>query len=140
MGKDREGDRDAPLSGEASVGFPSTSAALSHMQAGRMRGLAVTTAKRSHMAPDVPTIAEAGVTGYEATSWYGLMVPAATPKDAIARLHAETVKVLARPDVRERFGTTDMEIVGSTPEQFGALVRSEIAKWGKVVKATGLKP
>ena len=128
------------LSGESSVGLPSTSAALPHVQGGKMRGLAVTTAKRSHMAPDVPTVAEAGVPGYESTSWYGLMVPAATPKDIVARLNAESLKVLQRPDVRKRFGTTDMELVGSTPEQFGAYVRAEIEKWGKVVKATGLRP
>lgn len=128
------------LSGEASVGLPSTSAAAPHVRGGKMRGLAVTTAKRSHMVPNLPTIAEAGVTGYDATSWYGLMVPAGTPKEVIARLHAEAVKVLQRPDVKQRFGATDMELVGSTPEQFGAHIRSEIEKWGKIVKATGMRP
>ena len=128
------------LSGEVSVGLPSTSAAMPHVRAGRMRGLAVTSTKRSHMAPAIPTIAEAGVPGYEASPWYGFMVPAATPKDIIARLHAESARVLQRPDVKERFGTTDMELIGSTPEQFATYIRSEVEKWGKVVKAIGLRP
>jgi tripartite-type tricarboxylate transporter receptor subunit TctC len=128
------------LSGEVSVGLPSTSAALPHVRSGRMRGLGVTSSRRSHIAPEIPTIAEAGVPGYEASPWYGFMVPAGTPKDIVARLHAETVKVLARPDVKQRFGTTDLELIGSTPEQFAAHVRSEIEKWGKIVKSTGMRP
>jgi tripartite-type tricarboxylate transporter receptor subunit TctC len=128
------------LSGEVSVGLPSTSAAMPHVRAGKMRGLGVTSSRRSHIAPEIPTVAEAGVPGYEASPWYGLMVPAASPKEAIARLHAETVKVLARPEVKQRFGTTDLELIGSTPEQFAAHVKSEIEKWGKIVKATGMRP
>jgi tripartite-type tricarboxylate transporter receptor subunit TctC len=130
----------ALVSGEASVGFPSTSAAYPHVRSGRLRGLGVTTAKRSHVTPDIPTIAEAGVKGYEAAGWYGLLVPAKTPPEIIARLHTESLKALNRQDVKERFAATDLEPVGAGPEQFGAHIRSEIEKWAKVVKATGLKP
>jgi len=130
----------ALVSGEVSVGFPSTSAAFPHVTSAKLRGLAVTSARRSPITPDVPTIAEAGVPGYEASAWYGLMVPARTPPEIISRLHAESVKALNRPDVKERLGATGLEPIGSTPEQFGAHIRSEIEKWGKIVKATGLRP
>lgn len=130
----------ALVSGEVSVGFPATSSALPHVRSGRLRGLAATSAQRLSIAPDLPTVAEAGVSGYEASPWYGLLVRTGTPAEIISRLHAESVKVLKQPDVKERFGATDLEPVGSTPEQFGAYIRSEIAKWGKIVKATGLRP
>jgi tripartite-type tricarboxylate transporter receptor subunit TctC len=130
----------ALVSGEVSVGFSGTSAAVPHVRSAKLRALGVTSARRSPMVPDVPTIAEAGVPGYEASSWYGLMVPAKTPPAIIARLHAESVKALNRPDVKERFATTDFQLIGAGPEQFGAHIRSEIAKWGKIVKSTGLRP
>lgn len=130
----------ALVSGEVSVGFPSTSAAVPHVRSGKMRGLAVTSARRSPMAPAIPTVAESGVPGYEASPFYGLMVPAATPREIVVRLHAESVQALRRPDVTARFGTTDLELIGSTPEQFAAYIKSEIAKWGKIVKAIGLRP
>jgi len=130
----------ALISGEVSVGFPGTSAAVPHVRSAKLRGLAVTSARRSPMTPDIPTIAEAGVPDYEASPWYGLMVPTRTPAEIISRLHAESVKALNRPDVKERFGTTDFQLIGAGPEQFGTHIRSEIAKWGKIVKATGLRP
>ena len=130
----------ALVSGEVSVGFSGTSAAIPHVRSAKLRALGVTSARRSPMVPDVPTIAEAGVPGYEASSWYGLMVPAKTPPAIIARLYAESVGALNRPDVKERFATTDFQLIGAGPEQFGAHIRSEIAKWGKIVKATGLRP
>lgn len=129
----------ALVSGEASIGFPGTSAAVPHVRSAKLRALAVTSARRSPMAPDVPTIAEAGVSGYEASSWYGLMVPAKTPPEIVARLHAESIKALERPDVKERFRATDFHPIGAGPEQFGAHIRSEIVKWGKIVKASGLR-
>jgi tripartite-type tricarboxylate transporter receptor subunit TctC len=89
--------------------------------------------------PDLPTIAETGVAGYEAGSWYGLSAPAGTSKEIIARLHAETIKVMALSDVKERLFNAGFEVVTSSPEQFAAFTRSEIQKWGKLVKATGLK-
>lgn len=130
----------ALISGEVSVGFPATSAAMPQVRSAKLRGLAVTSARRSSMVPAVPTVAEAGVPGYEASPWYGLMVPAGTPREIISRLHVESVKALGRPDVKERFGTTDIEPAGTTPEQFAAHIQREIAKWGKIVKATGLRP
>jgi tripartite-type tricarboxylate transporter receptor subunit TctC len=128
----------AVISGEASLGFPATSAAIPHARTGKLRALAVTGAQRSSMAPDVPTVAESGVPGYEVTTWYGLMVPAGTPKEIIARLHAAAVNALGHPEVKKRFATTDLEPAGSTPEELGVFVRSEIAKWAKVIKESGM--
>jgi tripartite-type tricarboxylate transporter receptor subunit TctC len=129
----------ALLSGEASVGFPSTSAALTQVKAGKLRAIAVTTAKRFSRAPDIPTIAESGVPGYDVTSWYGFMVPAGTPGDVIARLNTAALEAIADPEVKKRFAPTALELAGSTPEQFGAHVRAEVAKWAKVIKASGMK-
>jgi tripartite-type tricarboxylate transporter receptor subunit TctC len=130
----------AVISGEASLGFPATSAAIPHARTGKLRALAVTGTQRSSMAPDVPTVAESGVPGYEVTTWYGLMVPARTPKEINARLHAAAASALGHPEVTKRFATTDLEPAGSTPEQFGAFVRAEIAKWAKVIKESGITP
>jgi tripartite-type tricarboxylate transporter receptor subunit TctC len=90
--------------------------------------------------PDVPTIAEAGVPGYEATQWYGILSPAATPRDIVIKLNAEMVKSLRLPDVRERLAGDGVIPVGNTPEEFGAHIKSEIARWAPVVKASGAKP
>jgi tripartite-type tricarboxylate transporter receptor subunit TctC len=109
------------------------------VRGGRLRGIAVTTEKRSPSMPELPTIAETGVKGYEAGSWYGLSAPAGTPKPIIDRLHAETLKVMALPDIKERLFKAGFEVVTSTPEEFAAFTKSEIQKWGKLVKATGLK-
>ncbi len=129
----------ALVSGEASVGFPATSSVLPHVRAGRLRALAVTSAQRSSMAPNVPTLAESGVRGFDVSPWYGLVVPAATPKEIIARLHDTTVTTLRNPEVKKRFAGTDLEPVGSTPKQFGAHIRSEVAKWAKVIKDSGMQ-
>jgi tripartite-type tricarboxylate transporter receptor subunit TctC len=129
----------AVISGEAAVGFPATSAVIPHVRAGRLRALAVTTPKRSSMAPEVPTMAEAGVPGYDVTTWYGILVPAGTPPDVVARLHAAAVSAMAHPAVRERFSKTDLEPTTTTPEQFGAYIRGEIAKWAKVIRQSGFK-
>jgi len=128
----------AVISGEASLGFPATSAAIPHARTGKLRALAVTGAQRSSMAPDVPTVAESGVPGYEVTTWYGLMVPARTPKEIGGRLHAAAAAALGHPEVKKRFATTDLEPAGSTPEQFETFVRSEIAKWAKVIRESGI--
>lgn len=128
----------AIVSGEASVSFPATSAAIPHARAGKLRALAVTTPRRSHMAPDLPTVAESGLPGYDVTTWYGLMFPTGTSKEIVARMHGAAVSAIANPAVKERFATTDLEPGSSTPEEFGAYIRKEIAKWAKVIKASGI--
>ncbi|HKA39642.1 MAG TPA: tripartite tricarboxylate transporter substrate binding protein [Burkholderiales bacterium] len=130
----------AMISGEASVGFSATSAVIPHVRAGKLRALAVTTPRRSSMAPEIPTVAESGIPGYDATTWYGLVAPAGTPKEIIARLHGAAVGALAHPAVKERFAATDLEPNTSAPEELAAYIKSEIAKWGKVIRSAGIKP
>jgi tripartite-type tricarboxylate transporter receptor subunit TctC len=127
------------LGGQVQAMFSGMSSSLPHVKTGKLRALAVTGAKRSPAVPDVPTIAESGFPGFEATAWYGMLAAARTPKPIVARLHAETVKALALPDVRQRLEGVGFEIVGSTPDEFAAYIRSEIAKWAKVVAASGIK-
>jgi tripartite-type tricarboxylate transporter receptor subunit TctC len=127
------------LSGEVQVMFTGFSAAMPHIKGGKIRSLAVTGAKRSPALADVPTIAEQGFPGVEATAWYGVLAPAGTPKPVITRLHGEIVRILKHPDVTQRLGNLGFEIVGSTPEHLGAYIRTEIRKWEKVVKASGAK-
>ena len=129
----------ALVSGEVSVGFATMPSVINQVKSGKMRGLAVTTAKRSPAAPDLPTVSEAGLTGYEAGTWYGLLAPVATPKEALARLHADSMKVLSVPDVKQRLDSAGFEPIGSTPEQFGTYIRSEVEKWTKVVRAAGVR-
>jgi tripartite-type tricarboxylate transporter receptor subunit TctC len=127
----------ATMSGETQVLFDNITTTLPVTRSGKLRGLAVTTAKRSAAAPELPTVAEAGVPGYDANAWFGIFVPAGTPQAIIERLHAETVKIVNLPDTRERFLSLGAEPVGSTPAEFGAFFRKEVAKWAKVVKASG---
>ena len=128
----------AVISGEASAGFPATSVVIPHVRAGKLRALAVTSPRRSSVAPEIPTVAESGIPGYEVVTWYGLMVPTGTPREIIAQLHLAATNALEHPEVRKRFETTDLEPAGSTPEQFGAFVRSEVAKWAKVIRDSGM--
>jgi len=129
----------ALVGGEVSLAFATMPSAIGYVRSGRLRGIAVTTERRSPSTPELPTIAETGVAGYEAGSWYGLSAPAGTSKEIITRLHAETLKVVGLPDVKERLFNAGFEIVTSTPEEFAAFTRNEIQKWGKIVKAAGLK-
>jgi tripartite-type tricarboxylate transporter receptor subunit TctC len=108
-------------------------------KAGRVRALAVTTKKRSPGAPDLPTMQEAGVAGYEVAGWYGVLAPAKTPRAVIDKLNAEIVRILHSPDVQGRLAADGSEAVGNTPEQFGAHIKSEVAKWGKVIKEAGIR-
>ena len=130
----------AVVAGETSLGFPATSSALPYARGGKLRALAVTTPRRSSMAPEIPTLSESGVPGYDVTTWYGLLVPVLTSKEIIARLNGAAVNTLTHPAVKERFAQTDLDPNYSTPEQFGAYIRAEIAKWGKVIKESGIKP
>ena len=128
------------VSGQVQLAFNPPSVTLPHVKSARLRGLAVTSAKRSALAPDLPTIAEAGVPGYEATGWYAALAPARTPPAAIARINRELNEAIATKEVRERFFAAGVEAIGSTPQQFGEFIRAEYAKWGKVVRASGVKP
>jgi len=128
------------LGGHVQVMFSGFSSTLHHIRAGKLRALAVTGPKRSNALPEVATIAEQGFPGVEATAWYGILAPAGTPKPVVARLHGEMVKSLKLPDVAQKLEGLGFEIVGSTPEQLGTYIRSEIKKWEKVVRASGAKP
>jgi tripartite-type tricarboxylate transporter receptor subunit TctC len=128
------------LGGQISLMFNTMIQTIPHVQSGKLRALAVTSAKRSQAMPELPTIAEAGLPGYEMVGWFGLLAPAGTPKDVVARLNDEIVKILNLPDVKDRLeklGSEPTNIV--TPEQFGDYIKSEIAKWAKVIKASGMQ-
>lgn len=127
------------ITGEASLSFHSVSATLQHINAGRLRALAVADEKRSPSLPDLPTAAEAGVPGFEAGSFAGVLAPAGTPKAIIAKLHGEFTRILRLAEVKERLAAFDWEPVGNTPEEFGAIIKKEVAKWAKVVKESGAK-
>ncbi len=127
----------ATISGQVQIMFATMPAAMPHVKSGKVRPVAVTTAKRSQAMPELPTIAESGVKGYEASTWYGLLAPARTPKPVIDRLHAETVKILAGP-VRQRLEAQGFEPDGGTPAAFAAYIKSEITKWAKVIKQAGI--
>jgi len=128
------------LSGEVQVMFTGFSAAMPHIKSGKIRSLAVTGAKRSPALADVPTIAEQGFPGLEATAWYGVLAPAGTPRPIVMRLHGDVLKALKQPDVIQRLEALGFEIVGSTPEHLGSYIKTEIRKWEKVVKASGARP
>lgn len=112
---------------------------LPHIRAGRLRPLGITSAKRSAVVPDIPTVAEGGLPGYESVQWYAVLAPAQTPKDIIAKLHAELVQVLHSPEIKKRFATDAAETVGNTPEEFARHIRSELDKWAKVARDAGIK-
>jgi len=128
------------IAGHVQVSFPTIGGGLPHAQAGRLRALATTGAKRPPAAPDLPTMMEAGVPGYEATNWFGTAVPAKTPPAIVSKLSQEIGRVLRLPDVRERLLSQGMEPVSNTPDEFAAYIRSEMTKWARVVKASGAKP
>jgi tripartite-type tricarboxylate transporter receptor subunit TctC len=130
----------ALASGEVSVAFPPTSSAVPQVISGKVRALGVTGKQRSLMAPDIGTVAENGLPGYEASTWYCMLVPARTPVEIISRLNGELNRVLQRADVKSRFAGTDVNIQTSTPDQLGAFMRAETAKLGKVVKALAMRP
>ena len=130
----------ALVGGQVQLYFATISTALPHVKTGKIRAIAVSTAKRSIAVPEYPTIAEAGVPGYEHASWVGMLAPAKTPPAIIAELNAQAVKVVARDDVKGLFLRDGLEPVGDTPREFAALIKAEVAKWMKVVKAAGIKP
>jgi tripartite-type tricarboxylate transporter receptor subunit TctC len=127
------------IAGHIQVSVPGINNVLPHVEAGRLRALGVTSRYRSAEMPGVPTIAESGVPGYEAVLWLGILVPAGTPRDIIARLNREITGVLSQPEVRKGFARIGTDVVATDPVKFAELIRIEIAKWAKVVKETGVQ-
>ena len=129
----------ALMSGEVQMSYENSLIVVPHIKAGKLRALAVTGTQRSKLMPELPTIAEGGLPGYAASGWYGFVVPAAVPKDVVARLTADIARILRMPDVVERLSGQGAEPVGGTAEQFGAFIRSEIEKWTALVKTANMK-
>ena len=125
------------LGGQVQMMIAVMASTLPHVASGKLRGLAVTGAARSPGAPDIPTVAESGVPNYEFNTWYGIQVPAGTPRAVVTQINAGVLRALQDPDVRARFAAGGLEPLGSTPDEFGAMVRAEIAKWKKVAAAIG---
>ena len=129
----------ALLSGEVGMIFGEPASMMGYLKAGRLRALAVTSGKRALSLPELPTMMEAGVAGYDVTSWNGILAPAGTPREIVARLNAELAKIIATPAMRDRMIGLGYEPVGGAPERFDALIQSELAKWAPVVKAAGVR-
>jgi len=130
----------ALLSGEVSSSFATIVVSMPLVSSGKLRGLAVTSAKRFPTIPQFPTVAESGLPDYEATAWYGLFAPAGTPNDVVSRLNADIVRIGNSPDVRDLFLKQGAEAYTTSPEEFGNIVKRDVVKWAKVVKASGAKP
>jgi len=128
------------LAGRTAMIFDTITAVQGHVRSGALRGIAVTTASRSSAMPELPTIAESGLPGYEASTWGGILAPAGTPKDVVAKLNGSINAALKMEDVRKRLMGAGIEIQGGTPEQFAYVIRNEIDKWGRVTKAAGIQP
>ncbi|MGZ5150244.1 MAG: tripartite tricarboxylate transporter substrate binding protein [Burkholderiales bacterium] len=127
------------LSGAVSLSFPTITSGLPQVRSGKLRALGVTSKERSTVVPDVPTIAESGLPGYEATTWYGMLAPAKTRTLIITKLHDQMIEVLKLPDIREKLLAQGLEPVGNRPDQFAAIISMELVKWSKVVAAAGVK-
>jgi tripartite-type tricarboxylate transporter receptor subunit TctC len=127
------------LGGQVTMMFDTINTALPHVKSGRLKLLATTTPTRSSLAPEVPTMIEEGLPGFEVSAWYAVLAPARTPRDVVQRLNAEINKALADPEMKARFAAQGVEFVGGSPEQAESFVRNESARWQKVIKATGMK-
>lgn len=127
------------LGGETDLLYDPVLTSLPHVKAGKIRALAVGASKRSPLLPEVPTVAESGVPGFEASSWFGIVAPAATPREIVARLHATLVRTIGDKEVTQRLLSQGMEPVLNTPEQFAERIRQELPRWGKLVRAAGIK-
>jgi tripartite-type tricarboxylate transporter receptor subunit TctC len=127
------------MTGQIQLGFPSLTSVLPQVKAGKLKAFAITTKSRSALAPDIPTMDEAGVRGYEASIWNGILVPAGTSKAIVNRLHDTIVQILKSPQAQERYAAVGAEIRYNSPEEFQALIRTELAKWAKVVKAAKIR-
>lgn len=127
------------IAGQIQLSFASTPGSVQLLKAGKIKSIAVTSARRIAALPDVPTVAESGLPGYEASVWYGVVVPAKTPKEIVNKLNAEIGKILRERSHRDKIAAADFEITATTPEEFGRFIRSETEKWTKVVKASGAR-
>ena len=127
------------VGGQVQLVYATAASAVPQIKAGKIKGLAVTTAKRSALMPNIPTIAESGLPGFEANNWYGLLAPANTPRAIVVRLNTEVAKVLMMPDVKNFLFNQGLDPAPGTPEQFGAYIKAEMAKWAKVVKDSGAR-
>ncbi len=127
------------LAGRVPVYYMNLMLALPYLKDGRLRALGVTSARRSPVAPDIPTIDEAGLAGYEISTWYGLFAQGATPRAVVAKLHQETAKILAQPDMKERIAADGMSVVASTPEEFTAFLRAETQKYTRIIRDAGIQ-
>jgi len=127
------------LAGQIDVMFDNVPNVIQHVRAGKMKALGVSTAKRSTLAPEVPSLNEAGVPGYDLSVWFGVLAPAGTPKEIVQRLNTEIVRILQSAEVKERFLKQGVDVQTSTPEQFDAFVRSEVGRWAKVIKDAGIR-
>ncbi len=127
------------MAGEASVLFPTMQSAMPHVKSGRLRAIAISTAKRSPAAPEVPSVAESGLPGYDATGWYGMLAPAGTPQSTVNRLHTEVVKILTDPQMKERLAAEGAVAVGNTPAEFDKFIRDETAKWTTIIRNLKIK-
>jgi tripartite-type tricarboxylate transporter receptor subunit TctC len=118
----------------------SPAATFNYAKAGRVRALAVTSIKRTAFMPEIPTLAESGLRDYDVTTWYGFWAPARTPKVLVQKLHAEVVRMLALPDIRQQLATQALEPLGNTPEEFAQQIKTELAKWARVAAGAAIAP
>lgn len=127
------------IAGQVQVMFDNTPNVLPHVKAGKLKAIAVSSKKRSSLAPEVPTVDESGVPGYDVTVWFGILAPAGTPKDIIARLNTEMVKIMRTPEVTDRFNKAGVDVVASSPEYFSEFLKGEVGRWAKVVQDANIK-
>ena len=127
------------IAGRLTMAFGNISAVLPLVREGKLRALAVTSTRRYAPVPELPTMIEEGFAGFDSTAWFGLMAPAGTPPDIIEKLHRESVRILALPDVRKRFEDLGIEVIGNTPAEFAAVIAAETPQWAKVIRDAGIK-
>ena len=127
------------LAGRITMSFANIANAMPLVREGKLRALAITSSKRSALAPDLPTMAESGFPGFEAVPWFGLLAPAGTPKDIVDKIHAETARTLAMPEIRKKFEELGLEPIGNTPAEFAAVIKKETPEWAKVIRDAGIK-
>jgi tripartite-type tricarboxylate transporter receptor subunit TctC len=128
------------LGGQVTMMFAQMSSALPHVKSGKLRALGVASLKRSPLMPETPTIAEQGLPGFEAVSWYGLMVPAGTPRDVVDRLNAETTRLLARPEIKDKLAALGLDAAGGKPQELAASIQADTARWAAVIRQKNIKP